>query len=364
MHKILITGGAGFIGSNFVHYWKKHHPNDLLVVLDKLTYAGNFDNIANLGAYLIKGDINNKELVSGLFKAHRIDTIINFAAESHVDRSIDDSSIFMQSNMMGTHALLTVAQYFWLTKWQLANHRFHHISTDEVFGSLTPNDAPFTESHPYQPNSPYAASKAAADHLVRAFHATYGLKTSISHCSNNYGPYHYPEKLIPLCLTHILQGKSIPIYGDGKQVRDWLHVTDHCRGIEAILTKGRAGESYNIGGHDGELSNLQIVHRLCDIVDAIFQQQPKYKEQFPDAACARGYASKSLIQHVTDRLGHDRRYAINSQKIQQELDFQYHISLDSGLQQTVQWYLDHPSWWQAILQPNQKTAMLAIKGAN
>lgn len=352
MHNLLITGGAGFIGSNFIHYWLKNNPNDQLIILDKLTYAGNLNNLSNLDQYptyhFYQGDINDQSLLHKLFQKHAIDTIVNFAAESHVDKSIHDSRAFIDTNVIGTHTLLNIAKHYWLDKWENSHHRFHQISTDEVFGSLSPDGAPFTEEHPYETNSPYAASKAAADHFVRAFHKTYGLNITISHCSNNYGPYHYPEKLIPLCLIKILQGESIPVYGDGQQIRDWLHVIDHCRGIEAVLKKGIIGESYNIGGHDGEMINLTLVNCLCELVDNFFQERPSLSQQYPNAAPAQRKSSKTLITHITDRLGHDRRYAINSSKIQRELGFKYTISLKEGLHDTVNWYLNQETWWKQL----------------
>ncbi len=362
MSQLLITGGAGFIGSNFVHYWANHYPDDTLVVLDQLTYAGNLANLTSLenhsNYFFIKGNINDQKCVSDIFSNYGIDIVVHFAAESHVDRSINDSSEFMTTNVLGTHALLTVAKRFWLDDAKLASHRFHHISTDEVFGTLQPTDEPFSETHAYQPNSPYAASKAAADHIVRAFHATYGLNTTISHCSNNYGPYHFPEKLIPLCLLNILQGQPIPIYGDGLQVRDWLHVLDHCRGIDVTLKRGQSGECYNIGGHHGEMTNLALVHKLCEFVDELFETHSEYIKKYPKAAPTQGQTSQSLITHVTDRLGHDRRYAINASKIQNELGFDFNITLTDGLKQTVAWYLDHDEWWKPLIIQSEAAALL------
>ncbi len=355
MRILLITGGAGFIGSNFVRYWLAQHPTDTVIVLDKLTYAGNTDNLSGLESlknyHFIQGDINNKVLLNELFSQFEINTVVNFAAETHVDNSILSSDEFMQANVMGTHALLSVAKQHWLDGDRVKEHRFHHISTDEVFGTLSPDEPAFTESHLYQPNSPYAASKAGADHIVRAFHATYGLDISISHCSNNYGPYHFPEKLIPLALINLLTGKKIPVYGDGLQMRDWLHVVDHCRAIDAILHSGEVGESYNVGGHDGEMTNLALIDTLCAALDKWFAANPEYEERFPLAPPAQGRSCREMIEHVTDRLGHDRRYAINSSKIKHRLDFEYSISVKEGLQQTVHWYLENEAWWRALIEP-------------
>lgn len=359
MNKLLITGGAGFIGSNFVRYWANHFPNDVIIILDKLTYAGHLSSLAGMDQHknfhFIKGDICSFELVREIFQQYQINKVINFAAESHVDRSIDNPNLFVETNVMGTLNLLNVAKHFWIDKTKNLNHRFHHISTDEVFGTLALNDKPFSEIHPYQPNSPYSASKASADHLVRAYHHTYGLNTTISHCSNNYGPYHLPEKLIPLSLLRILQGENIPIYGDGKQIRDWLHVLDHCRGIHAILEKGQSGENYNIGGYDGEITNLKLIHQLCALVDKIFNRHPKFLEKYPHSAPAKKMRSASLIKHVIDRPGHDRRYAINSQKIQKELNFTFEVPLKKGLEQTIYWYLENDYWWKNILEETNLT---------
>jgi dTDP-glucose 4,6-dehydratase len=271
MANLLITGGAGFIGTNFVHYWSRHHADDLLVVLDALTYAGNRANIDGLPLTFVEGDIRDTDLVRRLLSEHAIDTIVHFAAESHVDRSIEGPDAFIDTNINGTHSLLKAARSEWLDAGTGRPHRFHHISTDEVYGSLGPDDPAFSETTPYAPNSPYAASKAASDHLVRAYNRTYGLQTSITSCSNNYGPYQYPEKLIPLFLNNCLTGQKLPIYGDGMNVRDWLHVEDHCRGIELVLQRGRPGEAYNIGGGE-ELPNLILIDTLCSTVDRLFAE--------------------------------------------------------------------------------------------
>ncbi len=356
MARLLVTGGAGFIGSNFVHYWLARHPSDRLVVLDALTYAG---NMANLDAAqqqptfrFVHGDIGDTTLVENLLRAERLDTIVHFAAESHVDRSIEGPDAFITTNIIGTHSMLKAARLVWLEEKAVPTHRFHHVSTDEVYGSLGPEDAPFTESTPYAPNSPYSASKAASDHLVRAYHHTYGLQTTISNCSNNYGPHQFPEKLIPVMLTQLLAGKSLPVYGDGRNIRDWLHVDDHCRGIEAVLTHGRIGEVYNIGGRS-ECENLHLVHMLCRIVDGQLSASPELCAQFPSSAAAQGAASEALVHFVKDRPGHDRRYAIDSAKIERECRFLPQIALEAGLRATVAWYLERAdilrSGWRRTL---------------
>src|SRR3984885_11077870 len=269
MARLLVTGGAGFIGSNFVHYWLAEHPGDRLVVLDALTYAGNIANLkaaqARAEYRFVHGNICDSALVEQLLREEQLDTIVHFAAESHVDRSIEGPDAFVQTNVVGTHSMLKAARRVWLEERSVPTHRFHHVSTDEVYGSLGAADPPFSELTPYAPNSPYSASKAASDHLVRAYHHTYGLKVTTSNCSNNYGPYHFPEKLIPLMIVNILHGRSLPVYGDGRNVRDWLHVSDHCRGIELILAQGRLGEVYNIGGgsRGGNIQLVQIRRRLA-----------------------------------------------------------------------------------------------------
>lgn len=351
--RLLVTGGAGFIGANFCHYWLHQHPQATLVVLDALTYAGNRHSLAGLekrpGFRFVQGDINDQNLVERLLQDHRLNVLVHFAAESHVDRSIHDPDAFIRSNILGTHSLLRAAKAVWLDGPQgSVPHRFHHISTDEVYGSLGPEDPPFREDTPYAPNSPYAASKAGADHLVRAYHHTYGLQTTTSNCSNNYGPYHFPEKLIPLVIVNILQGKPLPIYGDGRQIRDWLYVEDHCRGIAEILERGEVGQSYNIGGSN-EWSNLDIVQLICAEVDAIFAEDDAWLQRYPLAAPSRGRPSAELIQHVRDRPGHDRRYAIDAQKIRDALGFVPQFSFAEGIRQTIRWYLQHPDWWRPIL---------------
>jgi dTDP-glucose 4,6-dehydratase len=351
MRRLLVTGGAGFIGANFCHYWASAHPADRLVVLDALTYAGNLASIAALesrGALrFVRGDIGDGSLVGILLKDEGIDTIVNFAAESHVDRSIEDPASFLKTNVLGTQVLLEAARVCWDTPAALESCRFHHVSTDEVYGSLEHDAAGFTESTPYAPNSPYAASKAAADHLVRAYNRTYDLPTTISNCSNNYGPYQFPEKLLPLCILNMLEGRALPIYGDGLQIRDWLHVTDHCRAIEVILQNSPVGETWNVGGTTQD-PNIVIVGMVCDLIDAAFASEPQLAKRFPKSAAAAGKRSRSLTQHVRDRPGHDRRYAVDSGKIRRRLNFSVATDLAAGLADTVRWYLDNESWWRAV----------------
>jgi dTDP-glucose 4,6-dehydratase len=345
MASVLITGGAGFVGANFVRYWAERHPTDEIVVLDALTYAGNRANLAGLDQIrFIEGDIRDTALVAELL-AGGIQTIVHFAAETHVDRSIRDPDIFIETNLIGTHSLLKAAKAAWLDSASARPHRFHHVSTDEVFGSLAPNDAGFSESSPYAPNSPYSASKAASDHLVRAYHRTYGLQTSVTNCSNNFGPYQFPDKLIPLFLINCVTGKPLPIYGDGMHVRDWLHVDDHCRGIELVLQSGRAGETYNIGG-GVELANGVVVDLICEKVDEAFARDPELGERFPKAPAARGEASATLKTFVPDRPGHDRRYAIDGRKIARELGYEPLSGFKQSLAKTIDWYLANADWWQ------------------
>jgi dTDP-glucose 4,6-dehydratase len=351
MSKLLVTGGAGFIGSNFVHYWLQQHPADLVVVLDALTYAGNKHNLdachSNANFRFVHGSINDQALVENLLSRHSIDTLVHFAAESHVDRSISGPDAFLETNILGTHSLLKAARKVWSEQGGFAGKRFHHVSTDEVYGTLGPQDPAFTEETQYAPNSPYAASKAASDHLVRAYHHTYGLPVTTSNCSNNYGPFHFPEKLLPLCLLNILQGKPLPIYGDGMQVRDWLYVEDHNRGIELILQKGVVGETYNIGGNN-EWANLNTVKLLCGIVDKAFTDDKALAQRFPNSPCAKGAHAESLITFVNDRPGHDTRYAINASKLRNELGYEPRTTFQAGLTATVQWYLRNEPWWRGI----------------
>ena len=349
MTVLLVTGGAGFIGGNFVHYWRARHPDDAIVVLDSLTYAGNRANLAGLdGVDLVAGDIRDYDTVVALLADRAVDTIVHFAAESHVDRSIHGPDAFIATNVVGTHDLLKAAKRVWLDEGSGRPHRFHHISTDEVYGTLSKTDPAFSETTAYAPNSPYSASKAASDHIVRAYHHTYGLQTTTSNCSNNYGPYQFPEKLIPLFLINALHGRALPIYGDGMQVRDWLHVEDHCLGIDLVLRSGRVGETYNIGG-GAELPNLAVIETLCDAVDAAFAANPSLAARFPDAPAAKGLPTASLKTHVTDRPGHDRRYAIDEGKIRGELGYAPARTFAEGFAQTLRWYLDHENWWRDVL---------------
>ena len=331
---LLVTGGAGFIGSNFVLDWLKtsHEP---IVNLDALTYAGNLANLAPLQGdarhIFAKGDIGDRALVDSLLATHQPRAVLHFAAESHVDRSIHGPGEFMRTNVQGTFNLLEAVRAYWagLAAEDKAKFRFHHVSTDEVYGSLQPGAPAFTETHPYAPNSPYSASKAASDHLVRAWHHTYGLPVLTTNCSNNYGPLHFPEKLIPLLIVNALAGKALPVYGDGQQIRDWLYVGDHCSGIRAVLADGRVGETYNIGGWN-EQANLDIVHTVCALLDAL---RPS-----PAGPHAR------LITFVADRPGHDRRYAIDARKIERELGWRPTETFETGIRKTVQWYLDNSQW--------------------
>ena len=343
MSALLVTGAAGFIGTNFVHFWRREHPDDLIVALDALTYAGVRANLASLegspGFAFVHGDIRDQALVEQLLRSHRIDTIVHFAAESHVDRSITGPDAFIETNITGTHNLLKTAAAVWLDRDNpRENCLFQHISTDEVYGSLGPDDPPFREDTPFAPNSPYAASKAAADHLVRAYHHTFGLPVVTSNCSNNYGPYQFPEKLIPLFLTNILSGKPLPVYGDGRQVRDWLYVGDHCRAIELCIRHGVPGETYNVGG-DNECANIDLIHSLCTMVDQRFAEAPELAGRFPGAPPASGEKSHSLIAYVADRPGHDTRYAIDAGKIRRELGFRPQTGFEAGLAHTIDWYL-------------------------
>ncbi|HET6265814.1 MAG TPA: dTDP-glucose 4,6-dehydratase [Usitatibacter sp.] len=330
---ILVTGGAGFIGSNFVLDWLASQ-SEAVVNLDALTYAGNLANLASIARderhRFVRGDIGDRELTQRLLDEHRPRAIVHFAAESHVDRSIHGPAAFVQTNVIGTFELLEAVRAHWqrLDGASKDAFRFLHVSTDEVYGSLSESDPAFSETTPYAPNSPYSASKAGSDHLVRAYHHTYGLPTVTTNCSNNYGPYQFPEKLIPLMIANALEGKALPVYGDGRQVRDWLYVTDHCEAIRVALARGRVGETYNVGGNS-ERRNLDVVHALCDVLD---QARPR----------SGGY--RALIQFVADRPGHDRRYAIDARKIASELGWRPRESFETGLAKTVRWYLDHADW--------------------
>ncbi|MDO4706040.1 MAG: dTDP-glucose 4,6-dehydratase [Comamonadaceae bacterium] len=336
---ILVTGGAGFIGANFVLDWLERVDEPVLT-LDKLTYAGNLQNLASLEGdarhTFVRGDIADAALVAGLLERHRPRAIVHFAAESHVDRSIHGPQAFLHTNITGTFTLLEAARAYWqgLPEPARQSFRFVHISTDEVYGSLAPDAPAFTERNPYEPNSPYSATKAASDHLVRAWRHTYGLPVLTTHCSNNYGPLHFPEKLIPLVITRALAGQPLPIYGDGQQIRDWLYVRDHCRAIARVLEAGQPGQTYNIGGHN-EIANIDIVRRICALLDTL---RPR----------SDGASYAEQITFVPDRPGHDRRYAIDASKIQRELGWQPAETFDTGIRKTVQWYLDNPAWVQGV----------------
>lgn len=349
---LLVTGGAGFIGCNFVHYWLKHHPADKVVVLDALTYAGNLaslDPVKDQPNYsFVHGNICDEALVEKLLRDCRINTIVHLAAESHVDRSITGPDAFLETNIIGTHCLLKAAKKVWLNGETTVPHRFHHVSTDEVYGTLGAGDPPFTETTPYAPNSPYAASKASSDHFVRAYHETYGLQTTISNCSNNYGPYQFPEKLIPLIITNILHNKPLPVYGDGLQIRDWLYVEDHCRGIDLVIQRGGVGQNYNIGGHN-EWKNIDIVKLVCRSMDQAFADHPELAGQYPKALAAHAGNSSELITYVTDRLGHDRRYAIDAGKTNFELKYAPAESFETGIAKSLHWYLQKEGWWLPLV---------------
>ena len=346
--KILVTGGCGFIGANFIHLALDRLPECRIINLDKLTYAGNPANLAEFAENpryrLIKGDINDRQLLDRLFAEEKIDIVVHFAAESHVDRSITGPGEFIRTNIDGTFTLLEAARQAWLKpaeeSAQSKNHRFLHVSTDEVYGSLGATGY-FTETTPYDPRSPYSASKAAADHLARAYFHTYGLPVMVTNCSNNYGPYQFPEKLIPLIINNALEGRQLPVYGDGKNIRDWLFVSDHCQALLTVLEKGKIGETYNIGGNN-EKQNLEIVETICDLVDERIGRLDD------------GDTRRSLISFVRDRPGHDRRYAIDAGKIARELGWQPAISFDDGIRQTIDWYLENRPWMAAVLDGSYK----------
>jgi dTDP-glucose 4,6-dehydratase len=363
MKNLLVTGGCGFIGSNFVRLCLARYPDVRLVNLDKLTYAGNLENLADIAAdpcyRFVKGDIGDATLVERLFAEEVIDTVVHFAAESHVDRSIEGPAPFIQTNVVGTFTLLEAARKAWADvqsqdtrhkcqekSWRLAlgtssspltphSSRFLHVSTDEVYGSLGETGL-FTETTPYDPRSPYSASKAASDHLVSAYHHTYGLPTLITNCSNNYGPYHFPEKLIPLIINNALNGRELPVYGDGRNVRDWLYVVDHCAAILSVLERGRVGETYNVGGNS-EKQNLEVVETVCDLLDAKVGLLPGNRPR------------RTLIRFVKDRPGHDRRYAIDASKIRTELGWEPSVTFAEGIDLTIDWYLAHPEWVAGVL---------------
>ena len=338
MQNILVTGGAGFIGSNFIHYLLQSEEPIKIINLDALTYAGSLDNLTSVSHderyTFINGNICDRELVVNLLRQYQIDTVIHFAAESHVDRSITNPGQFIETNVVGTMSLLDACRRVWLEEnlLPLRDVRFHHVSTDEVYGTLQPDDPAFSETTAYAPNSPYAASKASSDHLVRAYHHTYGLPVTVTNCSNNYGPYQFPEKLIPLILRNALAGKPLPVYGDGQQIRDWLYVADHCAAIKLVITRGRVGETYNLGGNN-QPSNLEIVNQICTLLDEMLPSEKPYQ---------------SLIKFVADRPGHDRRYAIDLTKTKTELGWEPCESLTTGLRKTVAWYLANGEWIAAI----------------
>ena len=343
---ILVTGAAGFIGSNFVLDWCQQSTEEV-VSLDLLTYAGNLENLSTLSHnpqhHFIQGNIGDRELVPQLLQKHQIRAVVNFAAESHVDRSISGPGDFIETNIVGTYNLLESVRGYWggLDETYKKDFRFLHVSTDEVYGSLSKTEPAFSETHPYEPNSPYSASKAASDHLVRAWHHTYGLPVLTTNCSNNYGPYHFPEKLIPLCILNALNGKPLPIYGDGQQVRDWLYVKDHCGAIRRVLDKGKLGETYNVGGWN-EKANLDVVKTLCTMLDEL---KPK----------SDGTKYESQITYVKDRPGHDRRYAIDATKLERELGWKPKETFETGIRKTVEWYLANETWVNHVVSGDYKS---------
>ena len=364
MHTYLITGGAGFIGANFVKHMLATHADAQLVVLDLLTYAGNLHTIEGdidgKRCHFVKGDIGDRALVEGLFKKYPIDCVVNFAAESHVDRSIEDPQLFLMTNILGTQNLLNAARQAWTTGRDATGYptwrpgvRFHQVSTDEVYGSLGP-DGFFTETTPLAPHSPYSASKTSADLVAMAYHDTYRMPISITRCSNNYGPYHFPEKLIPLIINNILEGKQLPVYGDGSNVRDWLYVEDHCKAIDAVIHRGRAGEVYNVGGHN-ERKNIDIVRTILRTVHRLMAEQPTYRDALrkriigPDGLPTIDWIDDSLITFVTDRLGHDQRYAIDPTKISAELGWRPETDFETGIVKTVRWNLENQDWIREVI---------------
>ena len=349
--KILVTGGAGFIGSAVVRHII-NHTQDSVINLDKLTYAGNLDSIASVADSeryaFVQADICDRAALDKIFAEHQPDAIMHLAAESHVDRSIDSAGEFIHTNIVGTFTLLEAARAYYQTlpENRRSAFRFHHISTDEVYGDLHGTDDLFTETTPYAPSSPYSASKASSDHLVRAWRRTYGLPTIVTNCSNNYGCYHFPEKLIPHMILNALDGKPLPVYGDGKQIRDWLYVEDHARALYLVVTQGKIGETYNIGGFN-EKQNIEVVRTICELLEELAPNKPQGIAHYAD-----------LITHVTDRAGHDVRYAIDASKIQRELGWTPQETFESGIRKTVQWYLDNPSWWQRVLDGSYKLERL------
>jgi len=350
--KLLVTGGAGFIGANFVRYWSEHYPDDGIVVLDALTYAGNLANLEAIDGRddyrFVHGNILDQALLNRVIRDEHIDTVVHFAAESHVDRSIHEPDAFIQTNVIGTNNLLMAARDYWFSDAAPAAHLFHHVSTDEVYGTLDADDAAFTEQSIYAPNSPYAASKAGSDHLVRSYHHTYGMRVTTSNCSNNYGPYQFPEKLIPLMIVNALSGKALPVYGDGSNIRDWLYVEDHCHGIELVLKKGRAGATYNIGGNN-EWRNIDIVGQIATSIDAAFASDAALAAAFPDAPASKGIETASLISFVKDRPGHDWRYAIDASLAESELGYTPRESFETGFRRTLDWMLRNENWWRSVM---------------
>mgnify|MGYP001183852158 CR=1 FL=1 len=344
---ILITGAAGFIASNFLNYWVKKYPEDKIIALDILSYASNINSIKSLidrqSIHFYKGDISDHYMLDEIFDNFAINYVINFAAETHVDRSISSPSIFLNTNVLGTYSLLECFKKYWEKHNKPNNWRFLHISTDEVFGSLNLEEKPFNEDSPYKPRSPYSASKASSDHLVRAWHDTYSLPTLITNCSNNYGPFQFPEKLIPLTITNILRGKKIPIYGNGLNIRDWLFVLDHCSAIETVIQKANPGSTYCIGGNN-ELKNIEVVEQICHLID---DYAPKLNIKLHKSK------SRDLIHYVDDRLGHDKRYAIDSSKISNELNWKPEIGFAEGLRITVKWYLENINWWEPLIKKSK-----------
>ena len=347
--KLLVTGGAGFIGSAVIRYII-NHTEDSVMNVDKLTYAGNLESLTSVAHnpryQFAQIDICDKAKMQQIFDEYQPDVVMNLAAETHVDRSIDSPDSFLQTNIFGTYNLLEISRHYWqkLSDKRQEKFRFHHISTDEVFGDLNDTDALFTEKTPYAPSSPYSASKASSDHLVRAWQRTFGLPTLITNCSNNYGPFHFPEKLIPLMILNALQGKPLPVYGDGGQIRDWLFVEDHARALYLVVTQGKIGESYNIGGFN-ERKNIEVVQTICSLLDELRPQSTPYAD---------------LISFVKDRPGHDRRYAIDANKIKHELGWQPEETFESGMRKTVQWYLDNRTWWENILNGKYQLQRLGV----
>jgi dTDP-glucose 4,6-dehydratase len=354
MKKILVTGGAGFIGSAVVRHICNNTTHQV-VNLDKLTYAGNLKSLADVSGNnrytFVRADICDATTMAAVFEKHQPDAVMHLAAESHVDRSIDGPAAFIETNIVGTYTLLEAARNYWkvLPETRRQAFRFHHISTDEVYGDLHGTDDLFTETTPYAPSSPYSASKASSDHLVRAWYRTYGLPVIVTNCSNNYGPYHFPEKLIPLMILNALAGKPLPVYGKGNQIRDWLYVEDHARALYKVVTEGKVGETYNIGGHN-EKQNIDVVHAICELMDEL---APMHERGYP-----HNTKHVSLITHVTDRPGHDLRYAIDASKIERELGWKPEETFETGLRKTVQWYLNNKDWWQAVLDGSYKLERL------